>query len=313
MCQLTESFTLLKLIEFYCKSGRPIQQQWFDIKVVCIKIVDACGIDCAPDNLTLHFLPRSSLTDLQINGKKIRPSASAFVTLRRTTNDGNPLVWSFVSTDGVRTTGKLSFEVYVGHETLVCGALDIKKEDSVNNDRQRTWTVECSSALEYPSRWNSTENRPVSFPSIEVYVTGQAGSLPVILTRTEELIARKKRARQRLSLDAIPEGNDYEISFVSNENDATENQEQRGSFMEMDDKLIVMICEAAMERFAKLLEPKEIKCLKNFKLTWLYVGLCLCLAVGFGVSLGLGMGVFLLVIRVSRGTSRLVKNLTSWI
>ncbi|KAH9327691.1 hypothetical protein KI387_007869, partial [Taxus chinensis] len=245
MCQLTESFTPLKLIEFCCKSGRPVRQkclEWLEIKVFYIKIVDACGVDRAPQCLTVHYLPRSTWTDLEVNGKQIRPSASAFVTLRRSGIDGDPSDWTFVSTDSVRTTGKLCFEVYVSDETLLFGALD-RRKDSVSDDCQLRWTVECTCALEYPSKWSSTE---ISLPSIEVSMAGRDGRCPVILTRTEELVARKKRVRQGATLDAIPEGNDYENSLILLDCDATEYQGRKKS-VELDEKSIVMMCEALTE------------------------------------------------------------------
>lgn len=233
--------TLKMLKEIYSKSAswmkKQLQQQpdvtWFDIKVFYIKI-DACGFDPAPGYLTVHYAPRSSSTDLEINGKRIRPSASAFLTLRREGNDENESVATYVSTDLTRTTGKVCFDICVREETLICGTLDRKgsvKDDDVPHLRQESWTVECCCALDYPSKWSSTKPDFHKFPSLELYIAGRAGSSAMLLTGTEKLIPRRKRVRQGVTLDVIPEGNDYENSiFNSADHDRLEVCDKQSNF-----------------------------------------------------------------------------------
>lgn len=299
-----------RLKEIYSKSARWMKKQqqqqnvtWFDIKVFYIKI-DACGFDPAPAFLTVHYTPRSSSTHLEINGKTIRPSASAFLTLRR--NNGREedrSVATYVSTDVTRTNGKVCFDVYVSDETLICGTLERKvsvKDHGTPQIRRQLWTVECSCALDYPSKWSSAEANFDKFPSLELYVAGRVRSLPMVLTHTEQLIPRKKRVRHGVTLDVIPEGNDYENSlFNSADQDKLESkgQNEEQNLVELDDISIAMICDAATERWIKIFEPKEVECFKCSQLSWLNAGLRLSVGLGLGACLGLGIGFFLLILR----------------
>lgn len=304
-CQLREAMTLKRLKEIYAKTARWMKQQqqsvtWFEIKIFYIKI-DTCGCDSAPGFLTVHYAPRSRSTDLEINGKIIRPSASAFVTLRRNGIDENGSVATYVSTDMIRTNGKVCFDVCVRDEILICGTLERKvsvKDYDASQICQQTWTVECSCALDYPSKWSLAEANFDKFPSLELYVAGRVGSLPMVLTHTEQLIPRKKRVRHGVTLDVIPEGNDYENSlFNSADHNRLENKVQyEGSFMKLYDISMAMICDAATERWIKMFEPREVECFKRRQLSWLNAGLRLGVGLGLGACLGLGIGVFLLVL-----------------
>jgi hypothetical protein len=308
-----------RLKEIFSKSARWMMKQeqqqdvtWFDIKVFYIKI-DACGFDPAPGFLTVHYTPRSSSTDLEINGKIIRPSASAFLTLRRNGMDENASVATYVSTDVTRTNGKVCFDVNVRDETLVCGTLERKvsvKDYDTSQIRQQPWTVQCSCALDYPSKWSSAEANFDKFPSLELYVAGRVGSLPMVLTHTEQLIPRKKRVRRGVTLDVIPEGNDYENSlFNSAYHDRLERKcLLQGQNEEVDDISIAMICDAATERWINMFEPKEVECFNCSQLSWLNAGLRLAVGVGLGACLGLGIGVFLLILRTCEATDMHVRR-----
>jgi len=292
---------------------KQLQQQhdatWFDIKVFYIKI-DACGFDPAPGSLTVHYAPRSSSTELEINGKRIRPSASAFLTLRRNGIDENASVATYVSTDVTRTTGKVCFDVCVREETLICGTLERKgsvKYDDVTQLRQPSWTVDFCCALDYPSKWSSTKPNINKFPSLELYIAGRAGSSAMVLTGTEQLIPRRKRVRHGVTLDVIPEGNDYENSiFNSADHDRLENEE---TFMELDDTSIAMMCDAATERLIALFEPWEVQCFKCSQLSWLNAGLRLGVGFVLGACLGLGVGVVILFMRTYEARIRHLRSL----
>jgi len=292
---------------------KQLQQQhdatWFDIKVFYIKI-DACGFDPAPGSLTVHYAPRSSSTELEINGKRIRPSASAFLTLRRNGIDENASVATYVSTDVTRTTGKVCFDVCVREETLICGTLERKgsvKDDDVTQLRQPSWTVDFCCALDYPSKWSSTKPNINKFPCLELYIAGRAGSSAMVLTGTEQLIPRRKRARHGVTLDVIPEGNDYENSiFNSADHDRLENEE---TFMELDDTSIAMMCDAATERLIALFEPWEVQCFKCSQLSWLNAGLRLGVGFVLGACLGLGVGVVILFMRTYEARIRHLRSL----
>eukprot|EP01018_Ginkgo_biloba_P021335 Gb_34597 [translate_table: standard] len=312
MCRLREAVMSKHLKAIYTKYGRPMQKNnivWLDIEVFYIRIT-ACGFEHAPESLTVHYVPRSNLTALEINGRRIRPSASAFLTLRQNGADRNPSEATYVSTDRIRTTGKLCFEVYVRDETLICGTLerrDSASKDAHQQSRQQTWGVDCSCALDYPSRWSSTVKGSDAFPSLEVYVAGRICSLPLVLAHSVLLIPRRKRVRHGVTLDVIPEGNDYENCFNSMDLDGVDYQDEERSLMDLDDRSIALVCDAITQRLTQLFHSKErgyLKCGEGGHLSWLNASVLVGVGFGLGMCLGLGVGVGLLVMRTYQGTKR---------
>lgn len=196
-------------------------KQWLDMKVFCLRLNASGFISKSikiPETLTLHFLPRSNLTVLEIKGRRVHPFSSAFLTLQRNPNgrksEGQI---AYMGSDSIRTSDNLCFEVYLRDNPLIFGRLEKIQETSEEVMPKSTWTVECSSRLEYSSKWCFDA---MSIPTVSVYVEGQIWGIPVIVTQTLQLLPRRKRSRQ-CTLDVIPEANETAES-CSNLSDYTE-------------------------------------------------------------------------------------------
>lgn len=260
--------------------GKPVhhQQQRLDLKVVYIKLHSSVVIGGVnvPESLTLHCLPRANRTALELNGRRIHPSSSAFLTLQRSQSDerGESEI-AYVTTDAIRTTDNLCFHVYMRDQLLISGTLERK---DIKADVDPTWTLECSCKLEY------SPNKPVHVmpvpPTLDVYVAGRVWGYPLILTQTVQMIPRRTRFR-RGALDAIPEGNESDDSCAeSSDVDADSDEEWSASSLFGSD----CTCESNRDGGQEFeLEGEED--------SWFNSGL------GFGLGIGLGMcvGVGLLV------------------
>eukprot|EP00252_Welwitschia_mirabilis_P011931 TRINITY_DN26533_c0_g1_i1.p1 TRINITY_DN26533_c0_g1~~TRINITY_DN26533_c0_g1_i1.p1 ORF type:complete len:302 (+),score=-14.08 TRINITY_DN26533_c0_g1_i1:120-1025(+) len=255
---------------------------WLEIRILRVEITNGP----TPEYLKIHYPPRNSSTDLQINGKYVRPSASAFQTLRRDSIDTKESAATYVNTDFTQIRGKLCFEICAADETLICSALD-RKESSVFPTK---WTLECSCALDRPSDWDpvtASDKSVKKFPSAEVSIVCRSRGGPLILTQKELLVTRRRRSRRENTLEAIPEGNDYENSF---------NEE---NVIDLDISTVAMLCDAVITKVGSLLRPRTAQAqgLCCRVVTWLGTGVLLGVGFGVGAFLGLGVGAGLLAIK----------------
>ena len=226
-----ESLDLLSEISAGQKNGRAAllgysvaasqAQSWFDVRVVYVRVT-GCPRGDAPDSLTMRFLARSIGTALEVNGGRISPSEEASLVLKRDRIDTETLEATYVSTDNLRASGSLGFEVYNKEEALLSGAVeqsqpvadaqDYKGHEVVRTLRKSTklgWRMDCSCAVgssgcvflkgrhDYP-------NVSLAHPVMEVCVVGRIGRTPVILTQIVQISARR-RLNHKTTLDAIPE------------------------------------------------------------------------------------------------------------
>lgn len=249
------------------------EKQWLDMKVFCMRL-NASGISKSlqiPESLTLHFLPRSNPTALEINGRRFHPSSSAFLTLQRNrTEEKSKAEITYVGTDTIRTSDNLCFEVYLRDEPLLFGTLEKNQEISEDLMPATTWTVECSSRLEYSSKWCLGA---MSIPTVDVYVAGRISGFPIILTQTLQLLPRRKRVRH-CTLDVIPEG--YETAESCLDLSEPDSHDSESSFLESNSG-----CDCDCD-WVDVEEHGD---------SWIESGL----SFGIGISLGMCLGVGLLV------------------
>lgn len=193
---------------------------WFDTRVFYVKISDfadfAVSDGCIPEYLTLNHVPVNAAdTFLEINGLKCCTVSKGF--LRRNKSDSKNEEATFVSTDCIRFTGSVKFEVTYKEDVIISGILEMSnshgvsengesKNSSNNNNDTRKWSLNCdvvkSPRLEFLK--GGKTGRGVSeniSPTIEVYVAGCVSGFPIILTKTLRL---KKNGTLR-SLNSIPE------------------------------------------------------------------------------------------------------------
>lgn len=201
--------------------GHGHSQAWFDVRVIYVR-VSGCPLDDAPDSLAIRFPARSIGTALEVNGGRISPSEEVKLTLRRDRVDSESSEATYLSTDNLRTSGTLNFEVLHKDEVLLSGALEQSQpaadadayigSEAVSTPEKSTklgWAMECGCAVgqsgcvflkgrpDYP-------NISLAHPVMEVCVVGRFAGTPVILTQTVHILARRRPNRQA-TLDAIPE------------------------------------------------------------------------------------------------------------
>ncbi|KAF9676013.1 hypothetical protein SADUNF_Sadunf09G0094200 [Salix dunnii] len=192
----------------------PYQQRslpWLDLRVFYIRI-SKCEIDdSTPEHLSVNHIPLYPDTLLELNGVRTSiNSDGASTTLRRDRLDKKSEEATFVSTDSIRMTGSVRFEVFDKDVLMLSGALELCcSNGSVGESRNRDqrWSMNCESDITIGNGFLKAKQftGPDSeVPTIEVYVTGSFSGTPIILTKTLQLGFCNKQMRKGM-LDSIPE------------------------------------------------------------------------------------------------------------
>ncbi|CAN1309055.1 Uncharacterized protein At1g01500 [Linum perenne] len=275
---------------------------WLEIRLFYVRITP-CVIDTVPDHLILRHLRQETTTPLQINGSKIPADDSATVILRRDRLDKESSEVTYVSTDSVRVTGALEFEVLEeeeeksGSELLLCGSFERMESAWAENDSKTGWSMECYVAASV-GEGSSLFFQPrtgASAPAIEVYIAGCCGGVPVILTKTI-VVSRspRKKLSRHATLDAIPEDEEHETNadgiphFVSLQ--CTESGEDD---YEPDIKL------------GTRYYNEDMYYGEDGQLTWFNAGVRVGVGIGLGMCVGVGIGVGLLMRSYQATTSNI--------
>lgn len=184
---------------------------WFDLRVFYVRVSNFQVDDSTPEFLTLNHIPLSPDTLLEVNGARSSIySGGVSSLLRRDRVDKKFEEATFVSTDSIRLTGSVKFEVFDKEDLILSGVLEMSNSngfvgESKNNVKR--WSMNCESEISAGTGFLKGKHIIVPefpLPTIEVYVAGSFAGSPIILTKTLQLSFRKKHNRKGL-LDAIPE------------------------------------------------------------------------------------------------------------
>ncbi|XP_058076357.1 uncharacterized protein At1g01500-like [Magnolia sinica] len=175
---------------------------------------------CAFSDLSHDVGQRHGIRLQSLDGSRIPTAETASLTLRCDRIDKESSEVTYVSTDNVRVTGAVDFEVFEKEDLILCGSLERMESSSKNggvgfnqhhhqpldNDSKTGWSMDCYSAasLTTGSFAFCQPKLGISSPSIKVYVTGCCSGFPLILMKTIHLSPRRKPLRQT-TLDFIPE------------------------------------------------------------------------------------------------------------
>lgn len=167
-------------------------QNRLKIKAFHVRFSGLNGHKPIPESLTLLYLPRINETELVIDGSKVRPDSSAFLTLHRVVNveteTGEAVFWS---RDPVRASEGVRFEVYLGEDRILEGIF--------RKDEEKEWKLECKCVLESK---NVVLGADVAVAEVYVAVEGQVG----LSEKVEMVVKRKKNGRRVFDrLEVIPE------------------------------------------------------------------------------------------------------------
>ncbi|CAA6656476.1 unnamed protein product [Spirodela intermedia] len=250
-------------------SGAPSPSSWFEIRLFYVRITP-CIADATPPHLTLSYLRREIGVALEINGARVPASDPTSIFLRRDRVDRGASEVTYVSTDSVRLSGAVDFEVRDGDDLLLCGALErmdtpwgngvvhnhpgpLATTLSSDQDPKTGWGMDCYSAASLASSAFVQPKVGAMFPSIEVYVAGCCSGFPLILTQTVQHSPRRKVSRQG-------------------------RNGRRGDEAEMEEKMV-----------------RGLYSEEDGQLSWFNAGVRVGVGIGLGMCLGLGLGVGLLM------------------
>ncbi|MCD7450718.1 hypothetical protein HAX54_008172 [Datura stramonium] len=269
-----------------------------EIRLFYVRIT-SCAVDVVPDHLILRHLRREMGVSLEINGSRIPASDTVSVTLRRDRIDKGSSEVTYVSTDNVRVSGPVEFEVLEEKEELkeliLCGSLE-REEGTWDNGNGTGWSMDCYNAASFGSG-GSAFFQPkigVSSPSIEVYVACCYSGVPLILTKTIQVSPRRKLSGHGM-LDVIPEdqgvGQDHQYAYES-----IPQRKLQMTDSELDDY-------ESEGKAGHGFYSEDMYFGEDGQLSWFNAGIRVGVGIGLGMCVGVGIGVGLLM-RSYQATTR---------
>lgn len=186
---------------------------WLDIRVFYVRVCRCELDDTTPQVLTLNHIPLDPDTLLEVNGVRTSIYSDGVSTLlKRDRVDRKSEEMTFVSTDSIRTSGTVKYEVFDNDVLLLSGVLELcngndKDFESDSRLDGKRWIMNCESDLTPGTSFFRGKQFTLSdsaSPTIEVYIAGSFLGTPMILTKTLTLNSQKRITRKGV-LDAIPE------------------------------------------------------------------------------------------------------------
>eukprot|EP00249_Psilotum_nudum_P017037 c26120_g1_i1 orf=578-1648(+) len=305
------------------------QHAWLDIKVFYVRVAST-SLGQAPEILTMYYSPGSTSTSIEVNGGRIPHCGDTCLILKRDRLDKESAEVTYVSTDNLRTNGPLSFRVLDKEDLLICGYIersdcstvkygtDSEQSQRSFNSAQHAWRMECtcfmvSSKCSFIRSRKNFSALPCHPPCVEVYLAGQVSGLPVILTETVNLVARRKSLRHEtmytifedehetlsdsLAVDECFQGVERQDSLhtVLAERSTPEEDFLRGDcqYIKQDG-----FCGTDEHHQCDYLcRSDENMCFEvdDGRFSWFRAGVRVGFGIGLGMCLGLGLGVGILV------------------
>ncbi|KAL1554262.1 hypothetical protein AAHA92_14842 [Salvia divinorum] len=268
--------------------------QWLDLRVFYVR-VSKCVVDddSTPEHLTLNHVPLNRDTLLEVNGVRTSIYSDGVSTvLKRDRLDKQSEMVTFVSTDSIRVTGSVKFEVFRENVLVLMGRLELcHSNGSLGEHRHQgqIWSMSCESDLVAGTGFLKG-NQNVCAPAVEVYVAGSFSGSPIILTQTLHFSHHKRKQTRKGMLEAIPE---YETTLSHKEGPSTLTIPLR-NFQDYRKE---------EEGHSNAYYGMEYLEGEDGELSWFNAGVRVGVGIGLGICLGVGVGVGLLV-RTYHGTTR---------
>ncbi|KAI9200711.1 hypothetical protein LWI28_012106 [Acer negundo] len=276
-----------------------LSSSWFDLRVFYVRVSNFQVDDSTPEFLTLNHIPLSPDTLLEVNGARsgIYSDDGVSSFLRRDRVDKESEEATFVSTDSIRLTGSVKFEVFDKEDLILSGVLKMSNSngfvgESKNNVKR--WNMNCESDITTGTSFLKCKHitgPELSPPTIEVYVAGSFSGTPIILTKTLLVGFRKKHNRKGM-LDAIPEYETTESEKNASPGLDFQIADYRNYKLENDEDYSNMYW-----RRTEYIDGED------GELSWFNAGVRVGVGIGLGICLGVGIGVGLLV-RTTRNIKR---------
>ncbi|GMI88169.1 erythronate-4phosphate dehydrogenase [Hibiscus trionum] len=267
--------------------------RWLDVRVFYVR-VSKCETDdeSTPTYLTVNHVPLNPDTLFEVNGVRTGIySDGASTLLRRDRLDKKSEEATFVSTDSIRLTGSVKFEVFNKDALMLSGVLELCESNGCTEKSRGSgsvWSMNCESAITSGTGFLKAKqyHSPGSVsPTVEVYVAGSFSGSPIILTRTLQPSLPKKQMKGML--DSIPE---Y---------DAAEDQKEVGPLQIPD----YLNHKSEGEDHSYVYSGVDYIDGEDGELSWFNAGVRVGVGIGLSICVGIGLGVGLLV-RTYQGTTR---------
>ncbi|KAJ6687257.1 FORMATE DEHYDROGENASE 1 [Salix purpurea] len=237
---------------------------WFDLRVFYVRISNFQVDDLTPQFLTLSHIPQSPDTLLEINGSRTSMYSDGIAALlRRDRVDKKSKEATFVSTDSIRTTGSVEFEVLDGKDLVLSGVLEMSNNNGCTGESKssvKQWRMNCDSHITIGTG----------------FLKGKYNGGPNSLTH-------KKHNRKGI-LDSIPE---YETA------ESTKKTSPDHDLQVVDNR----ICKLENEEDYSNMYWRRNENMdgEDCQLSWFNAGVRVGVGLGLGICLGIGVGVGLLV------------------
>lgn len=195
-------------------SSLSLSSPLLDLRVFYVRISNFKVDDSTPEVLTITHIPLDPDSLLEINGVRMSLySEGVSSQLRRDRVDKKSEVATFISTDNIRLSGSVKFEVYDKDDLVLSGTLENSGSNGFTGESKHSvkrWNMNCEAEITAGSGFLKEKHIGCSelsspLPTIEVYVTGCFSGTPIILTKTLQLGFRKKHSSRGTALDSIPE------------------------------------------------------------------------------------------------------------
>lgn len=270
---------------------------WLDIRVFYIRISNFTVDDSTSESLTLNHIPLSPDSLLEVNGERYSIDSGASCVLRRNRADKKSEEATFVSTDSVRLTEGVKFEVFHKEGLVISGVLEMSSRNGFVGESKgntRRWHMSCEAMMGGSLgflKGKQIMGSETLCPTIEVYIAGCFSGSAVILTKTLQLNHRKKNNRRGV-LDSIPEYEPRETE-TDDESDLDLQVAEYGNYKtETEEEMKNIYWRRAVYKDGE-----------DGELSWFNSGVRVGVGISLGICLGIGIGVGLLV-RTYQSTTR---------
>ncbi|CAN1320338.1 Uncharacterized protein At1g01500 [Linum perenne] len=264
---------------------------WLDLKVFYVR-VSKCEIgDSMPEYLIVNHTPLSPDTLLEVNGVGSRVDSNGTSTLlRRDRLDKKSEEATFVSTNSVRTTDSVRFDVYESDILILHGVLELSNVNGYIGEprnHSKRWSIKCEVDVPAGTSFLKAEqfvgSESPSSPRIEVYIAGSFLGTPIILTKTMHILNGQMIIKRKGILDSIVE------------HETVGSLEEKGSssiILESAESLDGKSENEEYEEFYRGMVDMEGE---DGELSWFNAGVRVGVGIGLRICVGIGIGVGLLV------------------
>ncbi|XP_057724204.1 uncharacterized protein At1g01500-like [Arachis stenosperma] len=261
----------------------------FDIRVFLVRVCKSDLDNSAPEVLKLKCVSPNPGTLLKVNGvRAAMQSEGVSSLLKRDRVDKKSKEVTFVSTDSIKMSSNVKFEVFDKDVLLVSGVLELcNSNGSVNGQR---WSMNCESIIIPGTSFFKSKKFMLpgsTLPTIEVYIAGSFLDTPIVLTKTLHLSSQIKHTRMGTFSTNLENETSAPSTFTLQ---AADNMSEKP---EEEDNNIDLY-----QRRAYVAAEEE-----DGEVSWFNAGVRVGVGIGLSVCIGIGIGVGVLV-KTYQGTTR---------